>query len=141
MPIGVSNALVARMPYESDAGSRRMRSSSRPRSRRDHAMKHPGRGTEFTVCDGMVNRVACLDSVLLFGKHPVKDPADCNVVVYHNCPRYSYDLAGDKFSITRSALTFLEFSLCTNSRKLQNLKRSKVKGKLAGAVGCVRPSK
>ena len=37
----------------------------------------------FDDCESVGNRLTCLDLVLLFGKHPVKDPTDCNVVVYH----------------------------------------------------------
>src|SRR5271166_1960293 len=37
----------------------------------------------FDGCESVGNRLTCLDLVLLIGKHPVKDPTDCNVVGYH----------------------------------------------------------
>jgi hypothetical protein len=37
----------------------------------------------FNGCESVGNRLTCLDSVLLFGNHPVKDPTDCNVIDYH----------------------------------------------------------
>jgi hypothetical protein len=37
----------------------------------------------FDSCTSIGNRLADLDLILLIGKHPVKDPTDGGVVVYH----------------------------------------------------------
>ena len=37
----------------------------------------------FDGSESIGDRLACLDIILVIGKHSLKDPTDCDVVVYH----------------------------------------------------------